>query len=72
MRMRKPLLGGFAILLTVCTAVALKAQDVLQADKDRALVYLESTKKVSLRRPRGCRTRSGTLKRRRIVGRSPR
>jgi DinB superfamily len=45
MRMRKPLLGGFAILLTVCTAVALKAQDVLQADKDRALVYLESTKK---------------------------
>jgi hypothetical protein len=45
MRMRKPLLGGFAILLTVCTAVAVKAQDVLQADKDRALAYLESTKK---------------------------
>jgi hypothetical protein len=45
MRMRKPLVGGFAILLTVCTAVAVKAQDVSQADKDRALAYLESTKK---------------------------
>jgi hypothetical protein len=45
MRMRKPLVGGFAILLTVCTAVAGKAQDVSQADKDRALAYLESTKK---------------------------
>jgi hypothetical protein len=45
MRMRKPLVGGVAILLTVCTAVAVKAQDVLQADKDRALAYLESTKK---------------------------
>jgi hypothetical protein len=43
--MRKPLVGGVAILLTVCTAVAVKAQDVLQADKDRALAYLESTKK---------------------------
>jgi hypothetical protein len=45
MRMRKPLVGGFAILLTVCTAVAVKAQDVSQAEKDRALAYLESTKK---------------------------
>jgi hypothetical protein len=43
--MRKPLVGGFAILLTVCTAVAVKAQDVSQAEKDRALAYLESTKK---------------------------
>jgi hypothetical protein len=45
MRMRKPLVGGFAILLTVCTPVAVKTQDVSQADKDRALAYLESTKK---------------------------
>ena len=45
MRMRKPLVGGFAILLTVFTAVAVKAQDVSQAEKDRALAYLESTKK---------------------------
>jgi hypothetical protein len=45
MRMRKPLVGGFAILLTVFTAGAVKAQDVSQAEKDRALAYLESTKK---------------------------
>jgi DinB superfamily len=45
MRMRKILIGGLAIVLTVCGAVALRAQDVSQADKDRALQYLESTKK---------------------------
>ena len=43
--MRKILIGGLAIVLTVCGAVALRAQDVSQADKDRALQYLESTKK---------------------------
>jgi DinB superfamily len=53
MRMRKPLVGGFAILLTVCTAVAVKAQDVSQAEKDRALAYLESTKKGVVEATRG-------------------
>src|SRR6202795_1500546 len=33
------------LLWAVCSAVAAKAQDVSQADKERALQYLESTKK---------------------------
>jgi hypothetical protein len=45
MRMSKGLAGGLAMLLTVCCAAAAKAQDVSRADKDRALAYLESTKK---------------------------
>jgi DinB superfamily len=45
MRMRKALVGGLAIVLTVCCAEMVRAQDVSQADKDRALAYLESTKK---------------------------
>jgi DinB superfamily len=53
MRMRKPLVGGLAILLTVCTAVAVKAQDVSQAEKDRALAYLESTKNGVVEATRG-------------------
>ena len=43
--MRKALVGGLAIVLTVCCAERVRAQDVSQADKDRALAYLESTKK---------------------------
>ena len=43
--MSKVLRGGLATLLVMCTVVALRAQDVSQADKDRALQYLESTKK---------------------------
>jgi hypothetical protein len=43
--MRKALVSGLAILLTVCCAEIVRAQDVSQADKDRALAYLESTKK---------------------------
>jgi hypothetical protein len=43
--MRKALVGGLAIVLTVCCAEMVRAQDVSQADKDRALAYLESTKK---------------------------
>ncbi len=43
--MRKALVGGLAIVLTVCYAEIVRAQDVSQADKDRALAYLESTKK---------------------------
>ena len=42
--MRKVLIGGLVIFLAVCGAVALRAQDVSQADKDRALAYLEKTK----------------------------
>jgi hypothetical protein len=45
MRMRKVPIGGLAILLTACCATTVRAQDVSQADKDRALAYLESTKK---------------------------
>jgi hypothetical protein len=43
--MRKALISGLAIVLTVCCTATVKAQDVSQADKDRALAYLESTKK---------------------------
>src|SRR6202140_4034648 len=45
MRMRKALVSGLAIVLTVCCAEMVRAQDVSRADKDRALAYLESTKK---------------------------
>jgi DinB family protein len=45
MRVRETLVGGLAILLTVCCTAMASAQDVSQADKDRALAYLESTKK---------------------------
>ena len=43
--MRKALVSGLAIMLTICCAATVRAQDVTQADKDRALAYLESTKK---------------------------
>ena len=43
--MRKAVISGLATVLVVCCAAAVKAQDVSQADKDRALAYLESTKK---------------------------
>ena len=43
--MRKVLTGGLAMLLVMCSAATLRAQDASQADKDRALAYLESTKK---------------------------
>jgi hypothetical protein len=45
MRMGKVLTGGLAMLVVMCSATTLRAQDVSQADKDRALAYLESTKK---------------------------
>src|ERR1700730_17291966 len=37
--------GVLTLLLAACSAVVAKAQGVSQADKDRALQYLESTKK---------------------------
>lgn len=43
--MKRAVLGSVALLLAVCGAAAARAQDVSQADKDRALAYLESTKK---------------------------
>src|SRR5580704_2721460 len=45
MHMRKVVTGGLAIVLMVCGAATSRAQDITQADKDRALQYLESTKK---------------------------
>jgi hypothetical protein len=45
MGMRKALVGGLTIFLTVCGAAAATTQDVSQADKDRALQILESSKK---------------------------
>ncbi len=42
MHMKRAMVCGWAILLMSCSAAA---QDVSQADKDRALAYLESTKK---------------------------
>jgi hypothetical protein len=43
--MKRILVGGLAMVLAVCSAATVKAQDVSQADKDRTLAYLESTKK---------------------------
>jgi len=43
--MRKALVSGLTVVLTVCSAATGNAQDVSPADKDRALAYLESTKK---------------------------
>jgi hypothetical protein len=43
--MRKAFSCSLAVMLTVFCAVAAKAQDLSQAEKDRALTYLESTKK---------------------------
>jgi DinB superfamily len=43
--MRKASICTWALLLAAFSAVALRAQDVSPADKDRALAYLESTKK---------------------------
>jgi uncharacterized damage-inducible protein DinB len=43
--MKKVSMCTLTLLWAVCSAVAAKAQDVSQADKDHALQYLESTKK---------------------------
>ncbi len=43
--MRKASVCMLVLLLGVVSAVTVKAQDVSQADRDRALAYLESTKK---------------------------
>jgi DinB superfamily len=43
--MRKALIAGFVVVLTLCSTFTTTAQDVSQPDKDRALAYLESTKK---------------------------
>jgi uncharacterized damage-inducible protein DinB len=43
--MRKASICMLALLLGVVSAVAAKAQDVSQEEKDRAVAYLESTKK---------------------------
>jgi hypothetical protein len=43
--MKRAAVGSLVVLLAAFGAAAAKAQDVSQADKDRALQYLESTKK---------------------------
>jgi hypothetical protein len=43
--MKDPFVYCVAVLLGIFGAMAAKAQDVSQADKDRALVYLKSTEK---------------------------
>ena len=45
--------GAVAVVLALAGAASAKAQDVSQADKDRALQYLESTKKGVLDATRG-------------------
>jgi DinB family protein len=45
MRMRRAWVSGLAMVMTICCVATVRAQDVSQADKDRALAYLESTKK---------------------------
>jgi len=44
-RMKKILIAAMSVFLTLCCAVVASAQDVSQADRDRTLAYLESTKK---------------------------
>lgn len=43
--MKKALVGPLALLLVCCGAFRAEAQDLSQEEKDRALEYLESTKK---------------------------
>src|SRR5260370_41652752 len=43
--MRKVWIGVMAILLALGCGVAARAQEVTQAEKDKALQYLETTKK---------------------------
>ena len=43
--MKKPFVYCVAVLLGIFGAMTAKAQDVSQADKDRALVYLKSSEK---------------------------
>jgi hypothetical protein len=43
--MKRAVVGSLVVLLAAFGGAATKAQDVWQADKDRALQYLESTKK---------------------------
>lgn len=45
--------AGVALMLTLAGAVSAKAQDISQAEKERALQYLESTKKGVLDATRG-------------------
>lgn len=52
MRFKSPVLSLIALLLTA-VAVAAPAQDVSQADKDKALQYLETTKKNVLEATKG-------------------
>jgi uncharacterized damage-inducible protein DinB len=49
----KSLAGGLIALLLTAAATAVQAQEVTQAEKDRALQYLESTKKNILEATKG-------------------
>jgi uncharacterized damage-inducible protein DinB len=51
--MRKVAMCALALLLAACSTVVAKAQGVSQADKDRALQYLESTKRGVLEATKG-------------------
>src|SRR5579859_2673189 len=52
--MRKQLRAGVAIILFVCAgATAVRAQEVTQAEKERAIQYLESTKRGVLESVKG-------------------
>lgn len=51
--MRRILIGSLAVALALLGAAAARAQDVSQADKEKALAYLESTKKGVLEATKG-------------------
>jgi hypothetical protein len=55
--MQKVLMCGLAMLLTICSVASMSAaavpQDITQTDKDRALAYLESTKKAVVEATKG-------------------
>jgi hypothetical protein len=55
--MQKVLMCGLTMLLTICCVASMSAaavpQDITQTDKDRALAYLESTKKAAVEATKG-------------------
>lgn len=61
--MFKRLMAGAAIAILACSAASsLRAQEVTQAEKDRALQYLESTKKAVLEATAGLSEAQWTFK----------
>lgn len=70
--MSKRLAGIGVLVLALLSANIARAQELTPADKERAMQYLENTKKNIVTPRKGCRQRSGISKPGRTAGRSPR